>query len=74
VGTLLQSAALLLLLRVCDPPTLLRLQYTNDNYTALHIDAEGKISEVDMKEPADAAAAAAVAAPSAAAGSTQVTG
>jgi hypothetical protein len=72
MGTPLQSAALMLLDVSCDLPTL-RLQYTNDNYTALHIDAEGKISEVDMKEPEDANAVAA-AASSAAAGSTQVTG
>ena len=23
--------------------------YTNDNYTALHIDGEGKIAEIDIK-------------------------
>lgn len=23
--------------------------YTNDNYTALHIDVEGKIAEIDIK-------------------------
>ena len=72
--TPLSSAALPLLTPLLHAPrAALPPQYTNDNYTALHIDAEGKISEVDLKEPADAAAAAA-AAPSPPAGSTQVTG
>lgn len=26
--------------------------YTNDNYTALHIDGEGKIAEIDIKAAA----------------------